>query len=158
MFGKRKKAGSILALSAMLLASFSSVSSAAGSSVTLYKDTTYQTIWGFGAAANHPVNELKNNYTSAVQSQILDKLFKVDESNAGLSMVRLEINPYTSSEDAVQTTFMPSDGVLDWNTDLHQRWFAQEAKNRGMNQFYAVPWSPPGWMKDNGSPNIMEGT
>lgn len=130
-----------------------SASLAAGNTISVSKSTAYQTIWGFGAAANHPVQELRSNYSAATQSAILDVLFKTDESNAGLSIVRLEINPYTAAQDAVQTTFMPQDGVIDWNTDLHQRWFAGEAKNRGMNQFYAVPWSPPGWMKDNSSPN-----
>lgn len=152
MISTRKKVYGVLGLTAALTLSFAAPTYAA-STVTVYKDTTYQTIWGFGAAANHPVNELKTGYNATVQGQILDTLFRTDNSNAGLSIVRLEVNPYTSAQDSVQTTFMPSDGVLDWNTDLHQRWFAQEAKNRGTNQFYAVPWSPPGWMKDNGSPN-----
>jgi len=152
MISKRKRVYGGIVLSSALLLSFASPAYAA-STVSVQKGTTYQTIWGFGAAANHPVNELKTGYSAAVQGQILDTLFRTDNSNAGLSIVRLEINSYTSAQDAVQTTFMPSDGVLNWNTDLHQRWFAQEAKNRGMNQFYAVPWSPPGWMKDNGSPN-----
>jgi glucuronoarabinoxylan endo-1,4-beta-xylanase len=153
MISRWKKVYCAFGLAVLLFLSILPLSLAAGSTVSLSKNTTYQTIWGFGAAANHPVNELKTNYSSSVQSQILDKLFRNDFSNAGLSIVRLEINPYTAQQDAVQTTFMPAAGVLDWNTDLHQRWFAQEAKNRGMNQFYAVPWSPPGWMKDNGSPN-----
>lgn len=156
MIMRRKKHYGLLVIAVSAFLVFANIPPsvfAAENSITLYKDTTYQQIWGFGAAANHPVNELRNNYSSAVQSQILDKLFRTDASNAGLSIVRLEINPYTSTQDAVQTTFMPSQGVLNWNTDLHQRWFAQEAENRGMNQYYAVPWSPPGWMKTNGSPN-----
>ncbi|NQX61246.1 glycoside hydrolase [Paenibacillus qinlingensis] len=152
MISRRKKVYGVIGLTIAMLVSVAPPALAA-STVTLYKDTTYQTIWGFGAAANHPVNELKTNYNATTQGQILDKLFRTDASNAGLSIVRMEINPYTAAQDAVQTTFMPSSGVTDWNTDLHQRWFAQEAKNRGMNQFYAVPWSPPGWMKTNGSPN-----
>ncbi|EFM10467.1 glycoside hydrolase family 30 [Paenibacillus curdlanolyticus YK9] len=142
-----------LALALLLQSPIMPKAHAATSTVTIYKSTTYQAIWGFGASANHPVNELKTNYSAGVQAEILDKLFRSDDTNAGLSIVRLEINPYTSAQDAVQRTFMPADGVYDWNTDGHQRWFAQEAENRGMNQFYAVPWSPPGWMKDNGSPN-----
>ncbi|MEC0226346.1 glycoside hydrolase [Paenibacillus alba] len=152
MISTRKKVYCAMGLAVSMLVSVAPPALAA-STVTLYKDTTYQTIWGFGAAANHPVNELKSNYNTTVQGEILDRLFRADASNAGLSIVRMEINPYTAAQDAVQTTFMPSSGVLDWNTDLHQRWFAQEAKNRGMNQFYALPWSPPGWMKANGSTN-----
>jgi hypothetical protein len=40
-------------------------------------------------------------------------------------------SPYTAGQDAIQTTFMSSQGALNWNMDLNQRWFAQEAKNRG---------------------------
>lgn len=149
-----KLAAAVCAILSMSVAAGAAVPAyGATSTISVVKSTAYQTIWGFGAAANHPVQELKSNYGAAAQSAMLDLLFKADNSNAGLSIVRLEINPYTAAQDAVQTTFMPQDGVLDWNTDLHQRWFAAEAKARGMNQFYAVPWSPPGWMKDNGSPN-----
>lgn len=154
MWGSWKKAWSVLGLILLLIAiSITPGVYAADSTITIHKDTEYQTIWGFGAAANHPVNELMNNYNHVTRAQILDKLFLADYSNAGLSIVRLEVNPYTYEQDPIQTTFMPENGVYNWNTDWHQRWFAQEAKNRGMNQFYAVPWSPPGWMKDNGSPN-----
>jgi glucuronoarabinoxylan endo-1,4-beta-xylanase len=153
MVRKQKKVIVAMGLAALVMLYGVPQTEAAGDTVTISKGTTYQSIWGFGAAANHPVDELKKNYSAAVQGEILDKLFRTDNSNAGLSMVRLEINPYTKAQDSIQSTFMPSDGVLDWDTDLHQRWFAQEAKNRGMNQFYAVPWSPPGWMKVNGSPD-----
>jgi glucuronoarabinoxylan endo-1,4-beta-xylanase len=152
MAGSRMKYGTVIGLSVALLCSVIPPALAA-ETITVNKATTYQSIWGFGAAANHPVQELQTKYDAATRAAILDKLFRTDSNNAGLSIVRLEINPYTAAQDPVQTTFMPSDGVMDWNTDLHQRWFAQEAKNRGMNQFYAVPWSPPGWMKTNGSPN-----
>ncbi len=124
----------------------------ANESVTLYKTVTYQSIWGFGAAANHPVKELQDNYSSTTRNQILDRLFSATDSNAGLSIVRLEINGFTKAEDPDQSTFMPSAGVIDWDSDQYQRWFAQEAENRGLFQFYAVPWTPPAWMKTNNSP------
>ena len=133
---------------ACLLLSLLSPTILPAATVTLYRATTYQTIWGFGAAANHPTKYVHNLPDSNPnKQQIMDRLFGQTDANAGLSIVRLEINGYTQAEDPDQTTIMPAPGVRDWNSDQHQRWFAQEAKNRGMNQFYAVPWSPPAWMK-----------
>jgi glucuronoarabinoxylan endo-1,4-beta-xylanase len=48
MIKKREKVYGGIALTAALLLSFASPSYAA-STVTVYKATTYQTIWGFGA-------------------------------------------------------------------------------------------------------------
>jgi glucuronoarabinoxylan endo-1,4-beta-xylanase len=133
---------------ACLLLGLLSAAALPAATVTLYRNTTYQTIWGFGAAANHPVKFVHNLPDSNPNKQeIMDRLFGQTDTNAGLSIVRLEVNAYTQAEDPDQTTCMPAPGVRDWNSDQHQRWFAQEAKNRGMNQFYAVPWSPPAWMK-----------
>lgn len=133
---------------ACLLLSFVSATTLPAATITLSRNTTYQTLWGFGAAANHPTQHVHNLPDSNPNKQaIMDRLFGLTDSDAGLSIVRLEINGYTQSEDPDQTTVMPAPGVYDWNSDQHQRWFAQEARNRGMNQFYAVPWSPPAWMK-----------
>jgi glucuronoarabinoxylan endo-1,4-beta-xylanase len=125
--------------------------------IQVNKATTKQPIWGFGGAANHPTQDLKTKLSTADQKIVLDKLFRTDSNNAGLSIVRLEINPFrktdTDPNNREQYTIEPSDGVWDWNTDQYQRWFAQEAMNRtdGVH-FMACPWSPPGWMKSNNSP------
>jgi O-glycosyl hydrolase len=141
----RRLPGITLLLSCLF---FPSLLFAQSATVTLHRTTKYQTIWGFGAAANHPVKYLAALPDSHPnKALILDRLFGLSGSNAGLSIVRLEINCYTKDKDPDQATFMPAPGVYDWDTDHHQRWFAQEAKNRGMTQFYAVPWSPPAWMK-----------
>jgi O-glycosyl hydrolase len=126
-------------------------------SIQVNKQTPKQTIWGFGGAANHPVENLKKNLSVANQNIVLDKLFRTDNDNAGLSIVRLEINAFrrtdTDPNGAQQYTFQPSDGVWDWDTDLYQRWFSEEAAKRSSGvHFMAVPWSPPGWMKSNNSP------
>lgn len=125
--------------------------------IQVNRDNKNQTIWGFGGAANHPVQDLKTKYSAADQKIILDKLFNIDNDNAGLSIIRLEINPFRQTDadpnNREQYTFEPSDGVWDWNTDQYQRWFAQEAVNRSTGvHFLACPWSPPGWMKSNNSP------
>jgi glucuronoarabinoxylan endo-1,4-beta-xylanase len=129
----------------------------AQSQIQVNRQTTKQTIWGFGGCANHPVQDLKTRLSVADQNIILDKLFRTDGNNAGLSIIRLEINGFRKTDPdpnaREQYTFEPSDGVWDWNTDQYQRWFAQEAINRSNGvHFLACPWSPPGWMKTNNSP------
>lgn len=136
---------------------FSVPAQAAGDTITINKSTGYQWIDGFGAAANKPVYYLKNNMSAANQKEILDKLFLNSGSNAGLTMVRWEINPFKSSEDSsgIEISYCGWKGCAeDWSTDSHQKWFADQALARySPLQFYAVPWSPPSWMKDTGSTN-----
>ncbi|MDR6884970.1 glycoside hydrolase family 30 [Bacillus sp. 3255] len=128
---------------------------AAAETIVLTKSTTYQTIDGFGAAANKPVYDLQTGMSTAVQNEILDKLFLNSGSNAGLTVVRWEINPFKPSEDSsgVEISYCGWNGCTeDWTTDAHQRWFADQALARySPMQFYAVPWSPPSWMKDTGT-------
>ncbi|MEF3305526.1 stalk domain-containing protein [Paenibacillus sp. GYB003] len=114
-----------------------------------------QEIWGFGATANGPVHDLMNADAST-REFILDQLFGMEDDQAGLSIVRLEVNPFTKDDpdpgNALQATILPSPGVWDFDTDHHQRWFADEAVGRNPDmRFAASVWSPPAWMKDNGS-------
>lgn len=120
------------------------------------KTAQRQEIWGFGGSANNPVNDLKNLPDPADKEYILDQLFGMTGSGAGLSVVRLEINPFQKTDavpaNALQATALPAPGVWDWDTDEHQRWFAEQAVSHGEDiGFYAVPWSAPAWMKDNQS-------
>lgn len=136
---------------------FYSGNSYSQNAIELNKGDIKQTIWGFGGAANHPVQDLSTKFSAADQKIVLDKLFRTDNDNAGLSIVRLEINPFrptdTDPNNRIQYTCEPSDGVWDWSSDQYQRWFAQEAINRSNGiHFLACPWSPPGWMKSNNSP------
>ncbi|GAA3399556.1 stalk domain-containing protein [Paenibacillus hodogayensis] len=114
-----------------------------------------QEIWGFGATANGPVDDLMKIGTTPRQ-QILDRLFGMEEDQAGLSIVRLEVNPFRKDDpdpgNAVQSTILPEPGVWDFDTDIHQRWFADQAVSRNpAMRFAGSVWSPPAWMKDNGS-------
>lgn len=124
--------------------------------IVVDRSETRQDVWGFGGSANNPVNDLKNFPNAAAKELILDKLFGTSGNSAGLSIVRLEINPFQKTDpvptNALQATAHPAEGVWDWDTDQHQIWFSNEAKARGEDvRFYAVPWSAPAWMKDNGS-------
>jgi len=125
--------------------------------IEIDKNQTRQSIWGFGIAANDPVYDLQTGFSASAQTAVLDKLFRTDSNNAGLSIIRLEINPFapgsTETEWAkVETTHEVTQGTINWNVDGHQRWFSSQAISRypGM-QFLVEPWSPPAWAKSNRS-------
>jgi putative cell wall-binding protein/O-glycosyl hydrolase/chitodextrinase len=134
---------------------------AAGDTIKIDKSKTFQEIWGFGASANHPVDFLYTKddagktYSDTVKNEILDKLFKTTgDLSTGFSIIRWEINPYLKTDpnvtNRIQPTVHPNAQTWDWDTDYHQKWFANEALERNPDmQFYAVPWSPPEWMMDN---------
>jgi len=128
------------------------------STITINRDIVQQEIWGFGAAANDPVYDLMTIATEETKKEILDQLFSTEGSGAGLSIIRLEVNPFRKDDpkprNAIQATILPEDGVWDFDTDHHQRWFANEALKRNSNiQFAASVWSPPLWMKDSNAEN-----
>ncbi|CAG7654549.1 stalk domain-containing protein [Paenibacillus allorhizosphaerae] len=119
------------------------------------KNTVQQEIWGFGATANDPVYDFMSIDTTT-QQLLLDKFFGMEDDEAGLNIVRLEINPFTKSDpdprNAFQASIEPTPGVWDFDTDIHQRWFADQAISRNPTmRFAASVWSPPAWMKDNAS-------
>jgi glucuronoarabinoxylan endo-1,4-beta-xylanase len=124
-------------------------------SIQVNKDTMQQEIWGFGATANDPVNELMG-MSQAAQQSLLDTFFGMQNDGVGLNLIRLEINPFTKSDpnvrNVLQATINPAPGVWDFDTDYHQRWFADQALDRNPDiRFAGSVWSPPAWMKDNGS-------
>lgn len=119
------------------------------------KSAAQQEIWGFGATANDPVNELMGLDSTSRQT-LLDTFFGTTGDSVGFNLVRLEINPFTKSDpnprNVLQASIHPAPDVWDFDTDTHQRWFADEAISRNPNvKFAGSVWSPPAWMKDNAS-------
>ena len=115
------------------------------STITVDPAKQYQEIWGFGAAACGPAKSLEE-FSQKARDQVLDILFSTNGNNAGLSVIRLLVNPSIS----------PAKGVWKWNEDEAQVWLAREAANRAPMQIFGVPWSPPAWMKSNHS--LVKGT
>ncbi|MDF2926899.1 MAG: glycoside hydrolase family 30 [Paenibacillaceae bacterium] len=126
--------------------------------IRLDKGDVQQELWGFGGAANEPVHDLMN-YDHNTREMLLDQFFGTEGDQAGLSIVRLEVNPFTKDDpdprQALQASIQPAEGIWDWDTDQHQRWFAEQALLRNPDmQFAASVWSPPAWMKDNQSATL----
>ena len=142
----------------------------AASTVIVNGANTYQTIDGFGASgAFHVASVLHGSGgLSATQQQaILDVLFS-QTTGAGLSILRNQIG---SSADANCGTAGVGGDVCSieptapvggpggtptyvWDgSDADQIWLSQQAISRGVTSIYADAWSPPAYMKTNGSVN-----
>jgi O-glycosyl hydrolase len=67
---------------------------------------------------------------------------------AGLNRETIR-NPWRTSE-----TFEVSAGNYDWSRQANERWFLRAAKARGVPQFAATVYSPPGRLTRNGLSNL----
>lgn len=123
--------------------------SAPDAEVTIDGRTTRQQIDGFGAAFAWQAPYLKD-FPEPGRTAILDTLFS-QQTGAGFSIVRSMVN---CSSDRTYPEFMsiqPSEGVWEFDHDTGQIWLMQQAQQRGATRFFSSVWSPPGWMKTNGS-------
>jgi glucuronoarabinoxylan endo-1,4-beta-xylanase len=106
---------------------------------------THQVIDGFGVAlpgwdpnnAQDPATVLFN---TPERSQIMDTAFSQANGGIGLTILRTKVPPLLET----------SPGVFD-DRDEAQTWIMQEAVKRGPVKLIASVWSPPPWMKTNGS-------
>lgn len=131
--------------------------------ISLDANTTYQTIDGFGTAlvdqtgaqtgGPEPLDLYQMNATQ--QQQILDLLFNAS-TGAGLSIDRFELGAgkfygvpdFTIEPNSPGSPTATPSYVWDQSAD-HQVWIAQQARQRGVSQFYGDAWSAPAFMKDN---------
>jgi uncharacterized repeat protein (TIGR02543 family) len=107
--------------------------------VTLDPGQRFQTMDGFGASAAFYENWL-TAYPAAAKQQIYDVLFR----DSGMSILRVRVYP---------DLWPSSTGALSWSWTTHQREIIEAARSRGVTTVWATCWSPPAWMKDNGSLN-----
>jgi glucuronoarabinoxylan endo-1,4-beta-xylanase len=125
-----------------------------------------QHIDGFGGAfAFHKAGSIQR-LGEPLSDRILDMLFSKDEG-IGLDIVRVMVGDGGIDEwgdetyDGPSETIMPAPGELVWDDpdweeskddfDHYQIWLMNEAKERGVDTVFASVWSPPAWMKENGS-------
>lgn len=166
-----KKGFSLILIVALLL-TFSitdKVTVKAATTVTVYPETQFQTIEGWGTSLAWWGNAIGLWSDSNKKNEIMDLLFD-PSSGIGLNVVRYNIgggeNPdHEHMRDKAEIEgYQPSPGVWDWSADASQRWVLQAAKSRGANIFEAFSNSPPYWMtysqcaagSDDGSNNLME--
>lgn len=109
-----------------------------GTSATINWNDTKQTIKGFGASDAWLSDEIENHSKSG---ELMDRFFKSDDGNIGLSILRQRIDP----------KIRPNSNTWDWtNTKFKANaWTATQAKLRGVDKIWASCWTAPAWMKDN---------
>ncbi len=125
---------------------------------------TKQIMDGFGVcAAFHVANNIRQAPPDT-RTEILDLLFS-QERGAGLSYVRNIVGDggdvgggrmWGSQRNGSSPTIEPREGEWNWDGDEEQLWFMAEAASRGCTRHMSTAWTPPAWMKDNGS--VIDGS
>jgi O-glycosyl hydrolase len=125
------------------LALFASQSRAFAGTVTVDMNRTYQTIDGFGAAQPKGTPGVfaayLHGWPEPERSQILDLAFS-DLKGIGLTILRTDVD----------VGLEPVRGQWRYD-DPDQVWVMQQAAARGPVKLFASVFSPPAWMKTNGS-------
>lgn len=114
--------------------------SAASASTSIQWNDVRQKVDGFGASGAFNADRIQE-MPEPQRTQVLDLLFSSTTGGADLSMLRSEV-PHDLS---------PSRGTWNWSASDDQIWLMREAKKRYVNKVWSTVWSPPGWMKTNGS-------
>ncbi len=128
----------------------------AADTATINGSTVDQVITGFGASEGFGQAATIMNLPSAAQTQALNFLYG-PTSGAGLNILRNEIS--ADSGDTIEPTAPSSPtatpayvSLASINQDMGQLWLAQQIKSLyGVTNDFADVWSPPGFMKTNGS-------
>lgn len=125
--------------------------------------THLQPIDGFGFAEAFQRADILHGargLSPAHQKEVLDLLFS-RRIGAGASILRLGIGSSAENPYDLMKSIQPVDpGGPDappqyvWDgDDGGQVWLAQQARSYGVNRFFADAWSPPGYLKTNGTDN-----
>jgi glucosylceramidase len=122
--------------------------------ILLDPSKTYQEILGFGAAFTDAACYMINQLDPAVREHLFHELF--DPAEMGLSVCRTCVG----SSDYSVVAFSYDDGdpdpeLMRFSIDFDRQYILPTLRlARKINpdlHLFASPWSPPGWMKDNGS-------
>lgn len=132
---------------------------------TINLSSEKQTIHSFGASDCWGVKFIGKNWPVDKRNQIADLLFSRDFDGSGnpkgigLSMWRINVGAGSyeqgtaskiTSEWRREECFQDAAGNYDWNKQAGNRWFAQAAKTRGVENFLLFSIAPPVHMSKNG--------
>ena len=124
-----------------------------GQRCTVYLDRPRQGIEGFGVCeAFHQAGNIRA-LADAERTEVLDLLFS-PRRGAGFTIIRTIVGDggtWGDRWDGPTPTIEPSEGTWVWTGDEDQIWITREALARGCQKVFASVWSPPAWMKTNGS-------
>jgi beta-glucosidase len=128
--------------------------------ITINPDKKYQTMLGIGSSMEEATIHNLVKMSPEKQTELLRKLIDKDDG-IGMSLVRLTIG----TSDFTAQKFYSYDDLPAGETDVQLAKFSIQKdidfgiiptvkKIQAINpdvQFFASPWSPPGWMKTTGS-------
>jgi glucosylceramidase len=123
-------------------------------SILLAPGKKYQEILGFGGAFSGAACYMFNQLTPSARAELFHTLFAPSEM--ALNVCRTCIG----SADSAATIYSYDDGDVDpdlnrFSIDRDREYILPMLRQaRGVNPdlfLFASPWSPPGWMKSNGS-------
>lgn len=132
---------------------------AAWPTITVDEAQTYQTVEGFGASMTDSAGYLLNQVApTAARDAVMSRLFGRGDNGIGLSFLR---NPMGAS-DIARTIYSYDDNGGSADTVLANFSLAHDTADilpltlaaRTLNpqlKVMVTPWSPPGWMKSNGT-------
>ncbi|GIE79338.1 glucosylceramidase [Actinoplanes philippinensis] len=139
---------------------FGPAGGSANQTITVDEGTTYQTFEGAGASITDTTAYLLRGgpISAATRDQVMSKLFSPTDG-IGLSFVR---NPIGASDLSRPGNVSLDDTCCDLNDfgangyDTNVRLLTQQARQLNPAlRVKGVPWSAPGWMKDNGRMDQM---
>ncbi|WP_415918057.1 glycoside hydrolase family 30 protein [Xylanivirga thermophila] len=110
------------------------------SNVVIDWNDIHQEIDGFGITQDE---EDTYSMSEPQRTEVMDLLYSRD-NGIGLSILRTEIGCGDS-----KATIEPDDGVWNYEPDMRELWYFNEAKVRGVEKIFGTVWSPPAWMKTN---------
>lgn len=118
----------------------------------------YQTIDGFGYTLTGGSVQVINQLSASKKEELLQNLFSANENSIGVSYLRLSIGASDLNADVFSYDDMPAgqtDPTLaNFSLSKDQAVIDMLKKILSINpniKIIATPWSPPVWMKDNGS-------
>ncbi|MCY2931714.1 MAG: NPCBM/NEW2 domain-containing protein [Planctomycetota bacterium] len=128
---------------------------AGAADVTVKWNAPRQEIDGFGGSACFWQADNLMKLPEPARTEVLDLLFSTTKG-VGISIIRNNIGDGTPNPDpnawaGNPATIEPKEGQWSWTGDEGQVWLMKEAAQRGCTRFMSSAWSPPAWMKTNGS-------
>ena len=139
---------------------------------TVMANEEIQTIHSFGASDCWGIKFIGKNWPIDKRNQIADLLFsrQFDQNGnpkgIGLSMWRINVGAgsyeqgegsHIGSDWRREECFLDSTGAFDWSKQAGNRWFAEAAKQRGVENLLLFAISPPVSMTKNGFAFAMDG-
>ncbi|WP_379963726.1 glycoside hydrolase family 30 beta sandwich domain-containing protein [Epilithonimonas sp. UC225_85] len=118
----------------------------------------YQTIDGFGYTLTGGSVQVINQLSATKKEELLQDLFAAKDNSIGISYIRLSIGASDLNSDVFSYDDMPAGqtdvSLANFSLSKDQALIDMLKKILTINpniKIMATPWSPPVWMKDNGS-------